>query len=160
MPAAQPLSRRRALHLLGGAALAAMPVFRLAGEVDAARSWCRADPLLRIAGQSVHVYISSTTAMLQSATDKIRLTVTLPSGVEGRKLDVLADFGKGYDIRFLSSSTLKVVNGRVPVLVAVYCPARDSTLPVIVDFAPVGTGPLTAGSTTGTANSWVSLLAS
>jgi hypothetical protein len=158
MPA-QPLSRRHALRLLGGAALAAVPAFRLAGDVSAARGWCRADPLLRIAGQYVHVYISSYAAMLKSATDKIRLTVILPPGVAGRKVDVLADFGKGYDIRFLSSSALQVVNGRVPVIAAVYCPARDSTLPVIVDFAPVGTGPLSPGSATGTANAWVSLRA-
>jgi hypothetical protein len=156
---AQLLSRRRALRLLAGAALAAAPAFRFAGEASAARGWCRADPLLRIAGQYVHVYITSTTAMLRSATDKIRLVVTLPSGVSGKKVDILADFGEGYDIRFQTSSTLQVVNGRVPVRVAVYCPARDGTLPVIVDFAPVGTGPLTAGSSTGTANSWVTLLA-
>lgn len=156
---AQLLSRRRALRLLGGAALAAVPVFRLAGDASAARSWCRADPLLRIAGQDVHVYITSSIAMLNAATDKIRLTVTLPSGIRGKLVDVLADFGKGYDVRFLSSSALQVVNGQVPALVSVYCPARDSMLPVTVEFAPVDTGPLTPASATGTANAWILLRA-
>ena len=159
MLADQPVSRRRAIRLLGGAALAAVPALRFAGEADAARGWCRADPLLRIAGQSVHVYITSSNAMLRSASDKIRLTVVIPLGVRGRLVDVLADFGEGYDVRFRESSMLQVVNGRVPVRVAVYCPARDSTLPVIVEFAPVGDGPLSPGSASGTANAWVSLRA-
>jgi hypothetical protein len=94
--------------------------------------------------------------MLRSATDKIRLTVTLPIGIRGKLDDVLADFGEGYDVRFRESSTLQVVNGKVPVLVAVYCPARDSTLPVSVEFAPVGDGPLSPGSASGTANTWIS----
>jgi hypothetical protein len=159
MPASSPLSRRRALGLFAGAALAAVPAFRFATEAEAARGWCRADPLLRIAGQYAHVYITSTSAMLRSATDKIRLTVTLPLGVRGRLDDVLADFGEGYDVRFRESSTLQVVNGLVPVRVAVYCPARDSTLSVTVEFAPVGDGPLSPGSAAGTANTWISFRA-
>jgi hypothetical protein len=159
MPASQTISRRRALRLLGGAALAAIPALRLASEAEAARGWCRADPLLRIAGQFVHVYITSSSTMLQSATDKIRLTVFVPTGVRGKLVDVLADFGEGYDVRFRESSLLHVVDGQVPVIVSVYCPARDSSLPVMVEFAPVGDGPLSPGSASGTANSLITFRA-
>ena len=159
MPATQTISRRRALRLLGGAVLATVPALRLADEAEAARGWCRADPLLRIAGQSVHVYITSSTPMLRSATDKIRLTVVVPYGVRGRLIDVLADFGEGYDVGFRESSTLQVVDGRVPVRVSVYCPAQDSSLPVTVEFFPVGDGPLSPGSASGTANSLITFRA-
>ena len=72
MPA-QVFSRRRVIRLAGGAAFAAFPTLRLAGNASAARGWCRADPVLRIAGQTVHVYISSPDAMLRSATEKFEL---------------------------------------------------------------------------------------
>jgi hypothetical protein len=152
-------TRRAALRSLGAAALAAVPMMGLVEKAAAGRTWCRADPVLRIAGQTAHVYITSSVAMLTSATDKIRLTVTLPPGVEGKRVDVLADFGKGYDVRFVSSSTLKSAGGKIPVQIAVYCPARDGTLPVTVEFAPVNTGPLTAGIAAGTANNTITFRA-
>jgi hypothetical protein len=153
------LTRRNALRLLGGVALAAVPALRLTGEAAAGRSWCRADPVLRIGSQTAHVYITSSIAMLKSATDKIRLTVTLPRGVEGKLIDILADFDEGYDVRFTTSSALIAAGGKIPVQLAVYCPARDGTLPVTVEFVTVGTGPLVSGSAAGTANTWISLRA-
>jgi hypothetical protein len=153
------LTRRAVLRSLGAGAIAAAPTIGLVEKAAAGRLWCRADPLLRIAGQTAHVYITSSATMLTSATDKIRLTVTLPPGIEGKLVDVLADFGEGYDVRFVSSSTLKTVVGKVPVQLAVYCPARDGTLPVTVEFVPVNTGPLTAGTAAGTANTLVTLRA-
>jgi hypothetical protein len=153
------LSRRQALrHFAGGAVAATVGVCSIAAT-EAARRWCLADPVLRIAGQSVHVYIGSTLEMLESATDKIRLTVTLPLGVRGRLSDIAADFGEGYDVRFSSSSTLVATGSHVPMLVNVYCPARDSTLPVTVDVAPVGTGAVSAATGSGTANTWIKVRA-
>ncbi len=151
------LTRRATLRLIGGAALATVPALRLAGDVAAGRTWCRADPVLRIGGQTAHVYVTSETAMLKSATDKIRLTVTLPREIAGKLTDILADFGRGYDVRFTTSSSLKSAGGKIPVQIADYCPARDSELPVTVEFGPVGTGPLVADSAAGTANTWVTL---
>ena len=95
--------------------------------------------------------------MLRSATDKILLNVTLPRGVEGKLIDILSDFGEGYDVEFYSSRSLYVVDGVIPVRLALYCPARDSSLPVDVEFAPVGDGPLTSGTASGSANTWISL---
>ena len=63
------ISRRHAPRLLGGGFLAATVGFRTSDSTEAARSWCRADPVPRITGQKVHVYISSPPEMLKSATD-------------------------------------------------------------------------------------------
>jgi hypothetical protein len=152
-------SRRHALRLFTGGAVAATVGLRSALSTEAARRWCVADPVLRIAGQEVHVYISSPPEMLQSATDKIRLTVTLPSLVSGKLIDIESDFGEGYDVRFYTSSSLVATVGHVPMLIAVYCPARDSSLAVNVKVAPVGTGPVSAASASGTANTWIKFAA-
>jgi hypothetical protein len=153
------ITRRRAFRFVAGATLSALATTRLGGEAAATRGWCRADPLLRIAGQEAHVYITSSRAMLSSATDKIVLNVTLPQGVEGKLIDILSDFGDGYRVRFYTSSTLQVVDGQIPVVLAAWCPARDATLPVSVEFAPVGVGRLTSGANSGTANAWIAVSA-
>jgi hypothetical protein len=149
-------TRRHALALLGGAALALPAAFAARGA-SAQRAWCRADPLLRIAGQEAHVYVASYAAMRTAATGKIRLVVTTPAQVEAKLLDVLADFGEGYDVEFERSRTLRAASGRVPVRVAVYAPASDGTLPILVDFVPVGSGPLAPASAAGTANTWITV---
>ena len=149
-------TRRHALTLIGGAALALPAAFAARGA-GAQRAWCRADPLLRIAGQEAHVYVASYVEMRAAATGKIRLVVTIPDRVEAKLLDVLADFGEGYDVDFARSRDLRAASGRVPVRVAVYAPASDGTLPVLVDFVPVGSGPLAPASAAGTANAWLTL---
>jgi hypothetical protein len=149
------LSRRSALRLIGAAAIAGPLGLGARGQADAARGWCLADPLLRIGGQMAHVYISGPAEMLSSATDKILLRVTLPRGVDGKLRDILSDFDKGYDVRFSTSSALQVVDGRIPVGLAVYCPARNSTLAVNVQFSPVNSGPLALAAASGTADAWI-----
>lgn len=158
MNLATPMTRRSAIRFAGitAALPAGLAVLR---QADATRGWCMADPVLRIGGQTAHVYISSPAAMLNSATDKIELTVTLPHGVNGNLIKIASDFGKGYDVRFESSRAMLVVNGRIPVALAVYCPARDGSLAVTVDFAPVDAGPLTPASAAGTANAWIAFQA-
>ena len=149
------ISRRHALRLLGGGVLAAAIGFRTSSSTDAARSWCRADPVLRIAGQKVHVYISSPPEMLKSATDKIRLTVTLPPRISGKLIDIEADFDEGYDVEFKTSKSLVATDDKIQMQIAVYCPARDSSLPVMVEVVPVGDGPVPFATASGNANSWI-----
>ena len=73
------LNRRRAIQLASGAALTGLGLTRSSRDTSAARGWCQADPLLRIAGQEAHVYITSSRTMLRSATDKmgVRLSSTI-----------------------------------------------------------------------------------
>lgn len=97
--------------------------------------------------------------MLASANGKIRLSVTLPRRIEGKLIDIVSDFDEGYDVQFTSSASLQTVDGRIPVEIAVYCPARDGSLPVHVEFSPVGTGPLTWATAQGSANQWIALRA-
>jgi hypothetical protein len=152
------VSRRKAMRLFAGGSLALSAIALEYGSAIAARGWCLADPVLRIGEQSAHVYISSLSAMLSSATDKIILQVTLPVGIKGQLETINADFGKGYRVRFFESSNLVATRSHVPVQLAVYCPARNTALPVNVDFTPVGDGRLTAASTAGTADRWIYLV--
>src|SRR5687768_15983326 len=151
----QTFTRRHTFRLIGAATLSALSAAQFREDASAARGWCRADPVLRIGGQKALVYITSPRAMLRSATDKIMLIVTIPVEVNGKLIDILSDFDEGYDVDFQSLSTMHVVDGMIPVRAAVYCPARDDTLPVSVEFAPVGDGPLAAGFADGNANSWI-----
>jgi hypothetical protein len=155
MSTLQTFTRRHTFRLIGAATISALSAGQFRGDASAARGWCRADPILRIGGQKAHVYITSPRAMLRSATDKIVLIVTIPDEVDGKLVDILSDFDEGYDVDFESSSTMHVVDGMIPVRAAVYCPARDDTLSVSVEFAPVGDGPLSAGYADGSANSWI-----
>lgn len=110
-----------------------------------------------MAGQRAHVYIASYVEMRAAATDKIRLVVTTPERVEAKLVDILADFGEGYDVDVERSRALRATSGRVPVRIDVYAPASDGMLPVLVDFVPVGSGPLAAAGAKGAANAWISL---
>jgi hypothetical protein len=148
-------TRRDTIRAIAGGGLALAAGWRWTNTADAARRWCFADPVLRIDGQTVHVYISSDVEMLRSATDKIRLIVTLPSGVRGRLTDIESDFGEGYDVDFAESRQLSAADDSIAMRIAVYCPARNSDLPVNVEVAPIGDGRVQASSASGTANQWI-----
>jgi hypothetical protein len=156
-PCMPQLSRRHVLKLVAGSAFTVPIRLGRIKSASAARGWCLADPVLRIGGQSVHVYIGSEADMLQDATDKIQLRVTVPTGVRGEVREIAADFGKGYRVRFEESSALIATRTHIPIEVRVYAPANTNTLPVTVDIVPVGTGPLTAASTSGVSNFWIAL---
>jgi hypothetical protein len=63
--------------------------------------------------------------------------VVEPDPTEHAVAPVEADFDEGYDVDFVTSRALAVEDGRVPMRVSVYCPARDGSLPVLVEVEPV-----------------------
>jgi hypothetical protein len=152
-----PRTRRQLFCWMAGGTIAAALAIHSTSKTDAARRWCLADPVLKIDGQKVHVYISSPPEMLKSATDKIRLVVSLPPHVDGKLIAIESDFGKGYDVDFRRSSNSIAGEDYVPLYFAIYCPARDGSLQVNVDIAPVSDGLIRPASTTGTANNWITL---
>ena len=131
-------------------------------HADAARGWCQADPVVIIDGQLADVFVGSSAEMLLKATGPIRMEIIIPTGSTGSV--VLTDLGflRGYDIVFKHSSALTKTRSHTQVKIRVYAPARVSTLPVTVTFAPRNLNNslseiLLGTSKTGTSNQWVSL---
>ena len=132
--------------------------FLLATGADARPTWCRTDPVVQIDGQTVHIYLSSYLAMNDAATGPTQIVVTVPTGVEAVLRAADPGFGgHGYDVRFAESAALKTTPRRLQVHVAVYAPATDDSLPVVVDVVPFGDGRIAGGSASGTANAWILL---
>jgi hypothetical protein len=154
----QRISRRSFAAVAAGAMLAGAGV-RVA---SAGRSWCRVDPVVLIDGQLADVFVASDLAMLLKSTGPIKMKISIPVGSKGWVVLTDLGFGKGYDISFVQTSTLVRSNGRTPCKVEVYAPAKDSSLPVTVNFAPRSLGSgladiLFGMSASGNANSWVTL---
>jgi hypothetical protein len=133
-----------------------------APNVDAARGWCKADPVIIVDGQLADVFVGSSASMLLKATGPIKMVITIPTNSTGSV--VLTDLGflRGYDIVFKHSSKLTKTTRHTQIKVSVYAPASTSSLPVTVTFAPRSlnyslTEILLGSSATGTANQWVSL---
>jgi hypothetical protein len=131
-------------------------------SANAARGWCRMDPVIMVDGQLADVFVGSSLEMLLKATGPIRIVVTVPTGSNAKVVLTDVGFGRGYSFEFKQSSTLKRTATHTQIRIRVYAPASSSALPVSVNFAPRSIGSsLTAilfGKTSnGYANSWVSL---
>jgi hypothetical protein len=130
---------------------------------SAGRSWCRVDPVVMIDGQLADIFVSSSLKMLLGqATGPIKMHVYIPEGSSAWGVLMDLGFGRGYDIDFIETSDLQREKYHTPVIVEVYAPAKDSSLPVSVTFAPRSLGSslkdiLFGTSADGYANEWVRL---
>jgi len=134
----------------------------LAPQADAARGWCKADPVIMVDGQLADVFVGSSLEMLLKATGPIKMEIIIPTASTGSVVLTDAGFLRGYSITFKHSSTLTKTKSHTQVKIRVYAPATTSTLPVTVTFAPRSLGSsltdiLLGTSVTGTSNQWVSL---
>jgi hypothetical protein len=132
-------------------------------SATAGRAWCRFDPVVMIDGQVADMFVGSTLTMLLNSTGPIKMKITIPN--ESKGLVVLMDlgFGRGYDIEFIKSGDLTKSRRETEVMIDVYAPARDSSLPVSVTFAPRSLGSsltdiLFGTSAEGNANEWIRLV--
>jgi len=147
------MNRRGALKLFGAAALSAAASTQLLGDASAGRGWCRADPLFKIGDYVFDVVVSSDLAMLTSASGPVKLTVTVPEGVNAMHLLSDLGFGRGYDVKIVKSSSLVATRNSIAVKVAVVAPARDSSLPVTVRMTSISPKVLVStGTSSGEAN--------
>jgi len=151
----------RALPLRRGVApfLLALTLVLVAGApgAEAGRTWCREDPVIKVDGQVVDVFVSSDVAMLSSATGPVKIKITVPSGSSVGVYATDQGFGDGYAITLATSTTLKKTSTSTPVKVEVYAPSADGSLPVKVDVTPRSQGGVKAASKQGLANAWVTL---
>lgn len=155
-------SRRAAVRLLAGGALAAPAALRPPGA-GAIKGWCRRDPVVQIGERTVQIVLRSDAAMHTLATGPTQLVVTVPAGAATRFLADDPGFGHhGYDVRFTESRAFVAAGGALDVQVEAYAPATDPAggpLPVVLEFTPRGGGPPAGSRAAGRANEWVRLRA-
>ena len=164
MTSARSVSRRSFLRAAGAGA-AALAATQLPGArgASAGRAWCRVDPVVLIDGQLADIFLGSSVEMLVKASGPIKLRISIPEGSRGRVVLTDLGFGRGYDIAFVKTSALTRGDGRTPVIVEAYAPARDGSLPVSVTFAPRTLDSSLADilfgmSAEGSANEWITLV--
>ncbi len=132
-----------------------------APHAEAARGWCKVDPVILVDGQLADIYVGSTLEMLASATGPIKIEVLIPKGSKGAVILTDLGFLRGYKITFVQTSKLTRTKKHTQIQVRVYAPSKKS-LPVTVTFAPRSLGSslkdiLFGTSVDGWSNSWVTL---
>ncbi len=138
--------------------LALLPLLLVtAPGVDAARTWCRTDPVVSIDGQIADIIVMASVDDLPKITGATQVVVVVPIAVNTRLVATDPGFGFSEVVSFKQSDQLLLTSSLLPVTVRVYVPATSSTVPIKVNFNPRGIGLLSSASGTGTANSWVVL---
>ncbi len=146
------LSRRTLLLGLLALLLALVPL-----NAAATIAWCKTDPVVTIDDQVADIWVSSTIDAFTAATGPTQLVITVPVGISTAYVVSDLGFGHGYDVQFAESPNLTATASGIEVHVAVYVPTGDSTLPVLVEFAPRVVGILAPASAEGTTNAWIDL---
>ena len=130
------LSRRRFTKVVAGGALAALGAGALtAAPASAGRSWCRLDPIFRLNGKKLHVYLSGSTALHDVVTGPTAVTLKVPNrGVESEFVWADDGFGGlGYDVSIVGVDWLDVdPDGDIAFEVEVLVPGSDE-LGVLVE---------------------------
>ncbi len=136
--------------------LAIMAVVVATGAVDAARAWCRSDPVVEIGGEIADVFVSAPAEAPTLVKGPTRVVITVPKGVSARLVVADPGFGKGTKVSFDKSKQLRTTKAGTEVHVWVYVPASEN-MPVRVEFAPHVVGVLDPATAEGTANKWIPL---
>jgi hypothetical protein len=148
-----PVGRR---HILLATAALAAGIASATHSAEAARGWCRTDPLILINGELADIFCTAPLSMLLQATGPTEFVVTLPRGVDGKLLLAGPGFLKGETVEFRHSRRLEKTKSGIEIKVAVRVPAKED-LPIGLEFAPRLLGILNPDRAEGFANSWVSL---
>jgi hypothetical protein len=123
----------------------------------AGRGWCRTDPIVSIDDRLADVFVAAPPEALLLVTGPNQIVVTVPVGVRASLVIADVGFGKGDVVSFRESSRLRRTKTGIQVVIRVYVPATDPTMPVRVEFARGIVGILAPASAEGTANKWISL---
>ena len=131
------------------------------GHAEAARGWCKVDPVILVDGQLADVFVGITPDMLLKATGPIKMEILIPNGSKGYVVLTDVGFLRGYQITFKESSNLTKTRKQTQIQVRVFAPSKGS-LPVTVTFAPRSLGSsltdiLFGKSVDGKSNTWVTL---
>ena len=129
------------------------------GEVAAGRQWCRTDPVIKIGGHVVDVYVMAYVRDMKRAralaTGPTELVITLPGGFHPRHLASDNGFGHGYIVSFVEIDPIPLDQFPIPVHVAAFVPMRKDGVPIRVRFVPRRKRKLARGGGEGTSNVWI-----
>jgi hypothetical protein len=154
---APSFTRRSALRLLAGAALAATATRGGARDAEATRTWCRTDPVVMIDGQIADVFLGSYWDLHKAASGPAQIVISVPPGVSTKLLACDPGFGRhGYAVSFQQDPSLSRHGHETRLVVTAFVPSSDGSLPLVVSFTPRSSG-LEAASATGLVNQWVTL---
>lgn len=144
-----------------GALLALLSLSMVAAPATPAAAgfgWCRSDPIVLIDGHIADIFLTAPLTAPLKVTGPNQFVITTPEGVDAHLILALIGFGRGEVVRFETSPELqRQANGQIEIEIAAYVPARDSSMPVGLEFAPNIVGLLWPERVEGTANSWLVL---
>lgn len=133
--------RRRAARAIAGAVLG-LPLALEANGVAAGRQWCRSDPVIRIQGQTAHIYVSAfVESMAQAkrlANGPTRIVVSVPRNTPVRYVASDNGFGYGYDFVFEEYDAEPGLPFPIPVNISVRVPMKHDNVRIRAHFVPVG----------------------
>jgi hypothetical protein len=167
------LTRRFALRLVGGALLA-VPVALERRGADAARTWCRVDPVVELRtpdgrkGNLGAIYLSAAIEDYELNNSSGDIVVEHPKDAKTNKLweDKSGYFGQGISTNFAINSSLRFSSTSMGVRIRCYIPAARNDMKIRLEWAPspiqwdANGDPLPAkviASATGLGNQWITL---
>jgi hypothetical protein len=141
-------------------ALVVLAMMMLAAPASAGRAWCAADPVAVVDGKVADIKVASSLDALFEVTGPNKLVLVVPEGVNGWFLLSDLGFGRGYNLDVEHSSDLQKTWRGTEIMIKVYVPAKDDSLPVTVTYRPHLLGLLNltkAASVSGSSNEWLTL---
>ncbi len=134
--------------------------FSTAAPASASVGWCKSDPLVVVNLTLADVFTSARYSDLSKVTGATRIVVVVPRGVLAALATPGLGFGYGEFVTFETSPNLKATLFHVQVIVKVFVPSTDNSMPIRIYFAPRIIGLLSPMSAEGHANSWITLSSS
>lgn len=146
-------------RLVTALVLAAVALAVVTAPTSAGYGWCRTDPVVLIDGRIVNITVTGPLLAPLKVTGPNQVVVRTPEDVDSYLILADLGFGRGEVVSFERTPRLQKTEQGIEVEVAVYVPARDSSMFVGVEFAPNVVGLLAPSKAEGTANEWVVLRA-
>lgn len=124
---------------------------------SASVGWCKSDPVVTVNLALADVFTSAQIEDLSKVTGATQIVLVTPVEVFATLATPGLGFGYGEFVTFETSPSLDVTPTNIEVIVKVFVPSTDSSMPIRVNFAPRIVGLLQPISAEGHANSWVVL---
>jgi hypothetical protein len=148
-----------AVNVLVAATLALALTFQTAAPASASIGWCRSDPIIVLDLAVADVFTSAKWSDLSKVTGPTDVVIVVPSSVKTTIGIPTLGFGHGEGVSFQRSRALKATGYGIEVVVKVFVPSSDNSMPIRVDFAPRVLGILSPTSAQGYPNSWITFKA-